>query len=276
MASPYDGQLGTAHDGTPVVWVASLGRAVPVSAAKSMGVTPRPAGAPGGVGGAQGYDSAAASPAYQTRMAQARAAADLKHMTEATASQNEGYGNKQTALGAEALLADDTPTGLFAKQRIAAGKVLGGTLGGVLGIPTTKQTANLENLQMLGNQGTLGQVKLLHGPLSDRDVMFLKTLQYDPGASRLQNQRVVAAQKWAADRQVAYGAAVRAWTKQLGSPTALNPSGVSFEQWWGEYAEKKLPRPGTTVATPRDQANQSLKAKSAKATGQAVLLGIEP
>jgi len=37
---PVDGQLGTARDGTPVVWVAALNRAVPVSAAKAMGVTP--------------------------------------------------------------------------------------------------------------------------------------------------------------------------------------------------------------------------------------------
>lgn len=37
---PVDGQLGTAKDGTPVVWVGALGRAVPVSQAKEMGVRP--------------------------------------------------------------------------------------------------------------------------------------------------------------------------------------------------------------------------------------------
>jgi hypothetical protein len=43
---PVNGQLGTAKDGTPVVWVESLGRAVPVAAAKQMGV--RPNAAPSG------------------------------------------------------------------------------------------------------------------------------------------------------------------------------------------------------------------------------------
>jgi hypothetical protein len=39
---PQDGQPGIAKDGTPVVWVASLNRAIPVAAAKAFGVRPRP------------------------------------------------------------------------------------------------------------------------------------------------------------------------------------------------------------------------------------------
>lgn len=48
---PYDGQPGTAKDGTPVLWVASLGRAVPVPAAKGLGVRAKPQG-----GGEQDID----------------------------------------------------------------------------------------------------------------------------------------------------------------------------------------------------------------------------
>src|SRR4051812_32101718 len=50
MPDPYDGQLGTAKDGTPVKWVAALGRAVPVTAAQAMKA---PTGGPGAGPGPQ-------------------------------------------------------------------------------------------------------------------------------------------------------------------------------------------------------------------------------
>jgi hypothetical protein len=96
----------------------------------------------------------------------------------------------------------------------------------------------------LGNQGALGQVGELKGPLSDRDVAFIKTLQYSPGASRTQNARVVEGQKWIAKRQAAYASALRTWTEKLGSPSALNGAGVSFDRWWGDYSTNALPPPG--------------------------------
>lgn len=43
---PVDGQLGTASDGTPVVWSAKLGRAVPINQAKPLGITVGGAAAP--------------------------------------------------------------------------------------------------------------------------------------------------------------------------------------------------------------------------------------
>ena len=56
----------------------------------------------------------------------------------------------------------------------------------------------------------MGQLK---GPLSDRDIAFLKTLQYNINSNRESNMRVAMAQQWAAKRQAAYAAALRKWTE---------------------------------------------------------------
>lgn len=267
---PYDGQTGVAKDGTPVVWVASLNRAVPVSAAKSLGVAPR---AKAAGGGPAGYDAAADGGDYQKKMGQARAAADIKKLTTAAEMANEGYTNEQSALAARQLV-DRTPTGTFGGARLQAGKALGGVLGG-WGVPTPEQTHDMEDLNVLGNLGAMMNKDLLKGPMSNQDVKFLQSLSYNINSSREHNQLVAETQHWVSKRQAAYEAAMRAWTKNLGSPSALNGNGMSFEQWWGGWSGQNLPRPGTTPPSPRAKANEALKAKSGKATGQPVLLGYE-
>jgi hypothetical protein len=71
MPDPYDGQLGTAKDGTPVKWVAALGRAVPVTAAQMAKAPPGPgAGGPGPQMGTAGLRAGAPGlPYLQTPVA---------------------------------------------------------------------------------------------------------------------------------------------------------------------------------------------------------------
>lgn len=192
-----------------------------------------------------GFDAAATSAKYQDKLAQQRAASDMARLDRGAGIEQEAYANEATADQAADVLRR-APTGIAADQRIWLGKALGNGLTRALTlgmIPSKEETADLETVRRLGNTGTLGSVGQLKGPLSDRDVSFLKTLQYDAGASPMQNARVVDAQKWLAKRQAAYAAAQRTWTEKLGSPSALNPDGVSFDRWWGDYSAKRLPPP---------------------------------
>lgn len=203
-----------------------------------------------------GLNAVTANPQYQKTAANLRAKSDQARMDAATGFEQAAYDNEQTANRAKEVINAGTPTGLFADQRIAMGKALKGTpLSGHFGIPSYEQTANLETLKSLGNQGALGQVGQLKGPLSDRDVAFLKSLQYDPGATQEQNRRVTEAHQWVAKRQAGYSAALRTWADTLGSPSATNARGETFDRWWGGWSAEHLPPPG--IAGPRPQVSRA-------------------
>jgi hypothetical protein len=195
-----------------------------------------------GLGG--GFDAAANTAKYQDKLAQARATSDMGRLDHAAAAEQQAYSNEATAHRAGELLHEDTPTGPMADMRVALGRSPLGHVGKYLPmVPTKEQTANLESMQALGNEGALGKVGELKGPLSDRDIAFLKSLQYSADASPKYNARVVEAQEWVAKRQAAYSAALRKWTENTGSPSALNHDGMSFDRWWGGYSALKLPPP---------------------------------
>lgn len=224
-------------------------------------------------GGVKGYDSVGQSAEMLKALAKGRAAKDLARLESSQVAEAEGYGNEQTALRAQDVLDTGVPTGAFGETRAAVGKAIGNKVTNFLSaglIPDKEQTVNLETMTALGNQGALGQVGQLKGPLSDRDVQFIKTLQYSPNSSRVQNQRVIEAQKWVARRQAAYGAALRKWTENLGSPSALNGKGMSFDRFWGEYSARALPRPGLepqAAAPSRNAFDTSAPAAPAKGGG---------
>ena len=213
--------------------------------------------------GVGGFANAANTAEYMKQIAKGRATADMKRITDAQATEQQAYENEQTAMGAEQVL-KNTPTGLFADQRMGLGKALGGKIGGWFGVPTTEQTANMETLQRLGNTGVLGQVGQLKGPLSDRDVSFVQSLNYSPGSSKTDNLRMVETQKWVAKRQAAYAASLNRWTELLGSPSATNAQGMTFDRFWGQYSAKALPRPDIARATTgKQQVPQRAPAASA-------------
>lgn len=185
---------------------------------------------------------------YAETRARERAKDDEVMLDNARAMERDAYSNEATMNGA-AELVERAPTGPAADFRISMGKALGGTPLSLLpGIPNSEQTTDLEMVRNLGGQGALGDVAKLKGPLSEKELAFIQRLQIDPNATKATNRKVVEAQKWVARRQAAYGRAMRAWEQRLGSPTAVNAQGLSFDAWWGQYSAEKIPRPGITPA----------------------------
>lgn len=190
--------------------------------------------------------SGKAAGVYADTLARERAKSDVKRLEDASEGERNAYGMEATADQAAAIL-PQTPTGVFADQRMAVGKSVP-ALGFLPGIPNRTETTNLETMRRLGAMGSLGSVGQLKGPLSEKELAFIQSMQLSPSASRQENARVVDAMKWTAKRQAAYGAALRTWTERLGAPSATNPQGQTFEQWWGRYSSQALPPPGVKPA----------------------------
>ena len=185
---------------------------------------------------------------YADTLARERAKSDIKRLEDASEGERNAYGIEATANQAAAIL-PDTPTGFAADLRMDLGKAVP-ALGFLPGIPNRTETTNLETMRRLGAMGSLGSVGQLKGPLSEKELAFIQSMQLSPSASRQENARVVDAMKWTARRQAAYGAALRTWTEKLGAPSATNPKGQTFEQWWGQYSSRALPPPGVTPTRP--------------------------
>ena len=213
-----EGRTGTMPDGTRVI--VRGGKIVPI----------------GQPGGAQG------SEIYMSTLGKDQAKADVKRLEAATDLQQQGYGAEATALQAESLL-PRTPVGAWSGVAEDIGRKVP-VLQGLLGVPSAEEIGNLGAYKRLQSMGALGDAANLKGPMSDKDIAFLKGMQYDPQGTREFNQQVIAAQKWAAKRQTAYGAALKSWTRTLGSPSAVNADGLDFGSWWGKYSSEQLPPPG--------------------------------
>lgn len=190
--------------------------------------------------------SGKAAGVYADTLARERAKSDIKRLEDASEGERNAYGMEATANQAAAIL-PNTPTGVLADERMALGKAVP-ALGFLPGIPNRTETTNLETMRRLGAMGSLGSVGQLKGPLSEKELAFIQSMQLSPSASRQENARVVEAMKWTARRQAAYGSALRTWTEKLGAPSATNPKGQTFEQWWGKYSSEALPPPGVAPA----------------------------
>lgn len=188
---------------------------------------------------------------YQNKFDEARATRDATRFDQAMTGWADAPGLEAGGQRAERLLEDGAPVGAFADQRIAAGRIAGDFLGFLPGIPNREQVQQLEQLRLLGSQGALGDVSQLKGPLSEKELAFIQRLQIDPNATRETNMQVAEAMQWAARRQAAYGAAMERWVQELGSPSAPNANGLTFNAWWGQYASRALPRPGSPEAAAR-------------------------
>ena len=203
---------------------------------------------------------------YAETRARERAKDDEALLDSARAMEQEAYSSEATANRADGLI-ERAPTGPMADFRIDMGRALGGTPLSLLpGIPNSEQTVDLEMVRNIGSQGALGDVSKLKGPLSEKELAFIQRLQIDPNATRPANRKVVEAQKWAARRQAAYGRSLRAWEARLGSPTAANAQGLTFDGWWGKYAAEKLPSPetGGAMSSPQPGAAKTPSAPSDK------------
>lgn len=178
---------------------------------------------------------------YARVQAREQAKLDVDRYSNALAGRNDAFERESAADEALRLL-QTAPTGPNSELRT---DLANRGLGWLPWVPERDEADNLTRLRQLGSEGVLGTVGELKGPLSDRDVTFLREMQINPDASPEANRRVAEAHRWAARRQAAYGSAMSRWVRDLGSPSARNAEGLSFDDWWSDYSARELPRPGT-------------------------------
>jgi len=104
-------------------------------------------------------------------------------------------------------------------------------------------SADLQSLERLGQEGVFGNLDKLKGPMSDKDIAFLKSQSVSPTLWGKENQRIVDLMRWSAKRSQEYESGLNAWTERLGSPSARNAQGLSYDAWWAKWSQQNLPRP---------------------------------
>lgn len=227
---PREGQTGTLPDGTRVVYRG--GRIEPLNS------TP-----------------------YTKAFEQKRAQGDINKIERAIDGVQTADSLIATSGQARKLLDEGVPTGGFSETRLGLGKKIGNNVTSALTggfIPNKPTTAKMERFQQLTNEAVLGDVGKLKGPLSDRDITFLKDTQAGLGTTPDGNRRALAAREWAATRLAAYESALQSWTQKLGAPSATNPRGQSFDAWFSSWANQNIPAPTGSTFT--------YKSKNAPAT----------
>jgi hypothetical protein len=178
---------------------------------------------------------------YQERFDRLRADKDIGRIERASEVAQMGLAMEDSANQAQYWLDNGADTGFLGDFRMQAGRALGG------------QTSPLENFNRVAATMALDNVGKLKGPLSDKDIAFLKSTVVDVNSSPQANREAVRAQQWAARRAAAYEAALQEWSRKLGRPSALNAQGLSFDRWWGQYAQENLPQPGGANRPARPQ-----------------------
>jgi hypothetical protein len=187
-------------------------------------------------------------PVYQKKAAEYRAKRDEEQIGNALQGVRTADDLTSTSSQARDLINQGTPTGGFADVRMELGRKFGGPTVNFLTagfIPDKKTTGRMERFQQLTNEAVLGDVSKLKGPLSDRDIQFLKDTQAGINTTADGNRRALAAREWAATRMKAYESALQSWTNRLGAPSALNPRGQSFDAWWSSWSMQNIPPPST-------------------------------
>lgn len=104
-------------------------------------------------------------------------------------------------------------------------------------------SADLQSLERLGQEGVFGNLDKLKGPMSDKDIAFLKSQSVSPTLWGKENQRIVDLMRWSAKRSQEYENGLAAWEERLGSPSARNAQGLSYDAWWAKWSQQNLPRP---------------------------------
>lgn len=181
---------------------------------------------------------------YQERYDRIRADKDIARLESAGEGARMGLAMEDSANQAQYWLDRGANPGFLGDIRMQAGRALGG------------QSSALENFNRVASGMALDNVGKLKGPLSDKDIAFLRSTVIDVNSSPQANRAAIDAQRWAARRGAAYEAALQEWSRKLGRPSALNAEGLSFDRWWGQYASERLPQPGGATRPPRAPARQ--------------------
>jgi len=187
------------------------------------------------------------SPVYKDQAGKNLANEDAKLNAQAQAGVTEGSATLERAKEISPLL-KQTYTGP------------GAYFGAIGSIPKSglQDLTNLSTIKRTGGKAIFGDLELLKGAISDKDVKFLREQQLDPGKTREENQRIVKLMEWTGVRSKAYEGALNAWANRLGSPSAKNANGQSFIGWWADWSEKNIPRPGISESKPQGNARVKL------------------
>jgi len=215
---PYEGQTGTAKDGTPVVFRG--GKIIPQSDFNNP------------------YAAATHTQKYSDAIAAQRAKSDVAKMDAASEAVMTAGQTSANADQIQQIL-----------RRTATGPGAGIAAAGSNWNPLSNHQygTDIQALDRLGNAGVFGDLGKLKGPMSDRDVAFLRSQQVSPKNWGPENQNVVDLMRWSSRRATQYEAGLNAWTEKLGSPSARNAKGQSYEAWWGDWSAKHIPRPDLAV-----------------------------
>ena len=106
------------------------------------------------------------------------------------------------------------------------------------------QSTMLDQFQKIGNAFVLGDASKLK-PLSNSDIAWLEKNQVNIGANPEANRKTIDGYEWAANKRKAYADTMTAWTQQLGSPSAKNARGETFEQFFSDYSNRFMPNAPT-------------------------------
>ena len=169
------------------------------------------------------FAAAQTSQKYADTMATGRAKRDEAKL--AAASEAVADASKTTALA-------DQIQGLLRRQSTGPGAIIAKPF-----------SADLQSLERLGQEGVFGNLDKLKGPMSDKDIAFLKSQSVSPTLWGKENQRIVDLMRWSAKRSQEYESGLNAWTERLGSPSARNAQGLSYDAWWAKWSQQNLPRP---------------------------------
>lgn len=169
------------------------------------------------------FAAAQGSQKYADAMAGARAKADLNKLEAATASAGQSGTINANADQVQQLL-----------RKTGTGP------GAIIAKPFS---ADLQSLDRLGQAGVFGDLDKLKGPMSDKDIAFLRSQQVSSTNWGKENGRIVDLMRWSATRSQEYEAGLNAWTNRLGSPSARNGQGMSYDAWWAKWSQENLPRP---------------------------------
>ena len=145
---------------------------------------------------------------------------------------------------ARALL-DRADTGTWAPLRREVGRALPKAITDSVGfIPDKDEVAAMDRLAGLSGQFTLGEAAKLKGPISEKELKFLREMVLGLGQSEEANRMFINAREWAARRASEYARQRERWTAKR--PADIPVAGMrwpTFDDWWAEYANEHIPAP---------------------------------
>jgi hypothetical protein len=183
----------------------------------------------------QGGGGGGSSAPMNSALARATAALDAKRTQEVN---DYASGSLSRISEASGLLRElpNTPTGFGVPQVVG--------LRGA-GVMSPRQVTTARSLDKFAGTAAIADAANLK-PLSNSDMQFLLSQQAGSGENRETNQRFLRARQWADAKALGYAASRDAWTAKLGSPSAKNPRGMSFDTYWALEGERRYPRPENT------------------------------